>query len=147
MTEGDENTPPTEETWTGSSARTRQAPAMPRRVWILGLNQERIARAVSAIESAGHQVRVCEPGGELGTTIRDFRPDVVVVDMQEHPERGRHAAVQLRADRATRQLPIILVGVKGEERQRADKAVTGPTRRYALGLDAPSVLNSLVCDL
>ena len=74
-------------------------------------------------------------------------PDAVVIDMEEHPDRGRHAATQLRADRATRQLPIILVAVTGEERQKSDKAVTGPTRRYALGLDSPSVLNAVVADL
>ena len=131
----------------GSSVRARKAPPMPRRVWILGFHKERIQKAVDAIESAGHRVRSCEPGGDLGTTIRDFRPDVVVIDMQDHPERGRHAATQLRADRATRQLPIILVSVTGDERTKSDKTVTGPTRRYTLGLEAPSVLNAIVVDL
>jgi CheY-like chemotaxis protein len=130
-----------------SSVRDFSRPALPRRVWILGHHPNRIQRAVQAIESVGHQVRSSEPGAELGTTIRDFRPDVIVIDMQDQPDRGRHAAVQLRADRATRQLPIILVGVTGEERAKSDKTVTGPTRRYVHTLDAPSVLNSLVCDL
>ena len=120
---------------------------MPRRVWILGFHKERIQHATEAIEAAGHQVRSCEPGGELGTTIRDFRPDAIVIDMEEHPDRGRHAATQLRADRATRQLPIILVSVTGEECDKSDKAITGPTRRYVLGLTAPSVLNAVVSDL
>ncbi|MHC5010539.1 MAG: PleD family two-component system response regulator [Planctomycetota bacterium] len=131
----------------GSSVREDQPPPMPRRVWILGTHQERIARAVAAIEAAGHRVRVCEPGGELGTTIRDFRPDVILIDMEDQPDRGRHAAVQLRADRATRQLPIILVGVRGDERDKTDKAITGPTRRYVFGLDTASVLNAIVVDL
>lgn len=131
----------------GSSARVRRQPPLPRRVWILGFNPERIQRAREVVLLAGHEVRSCEPGGELGTTIRDFRPDVIVIDMQEFPERGRHAATQLRADRATRQLPIIMVSVAGEECARADKVVTGPTRRYVLPLDAPSVLNAIVVDL
>ena len=54
---------------------------------------------------------------------------------------------KLRADRATRQLPIILVGLHGEEAQKADRAVPGPTRRYVHSLDTPSVLNSLVVEL
>ena len=131
----------------GSSVRASRRPPMPRRVWILGFNKERIQQATEAIEAAGHQVRACEPGGELGTTIRDFRPDAVVIDMQEYPDRGRHAATQLRADRATRQLPIILVAVDGDERGKSDKAVTGPTRRYVLPLTAPSVLNAIIADL
>ena len=141
------DTPSPETPYLASSARERQSPVMARRVWILGFDKGRIQTAVKAIEAAGHRVRHCEPGGELGTTIRDFRPDVVVIDMQEQPERGRHAAVQLRADRATRQLPIVLVAVKGDERAKSDKAITGPTRRYTHGLDAPSVLNSIVVDL
>lgn len=138
---------PKEIRFQGSSVRERRTPPMRRRVWILGQDEARIAKAVEAIEGSGHEVRFCEPGGELGTTIRDYRPDVVVIDMVDHPDRGRHAAVQLRADRATRQLPIILVGVKGEERGKSDKAITGPTRRYTAGLDSPSVLNSIVVDL
>ncbi len=130
-----------------SSVREPRPPVVPRKIWILGFNPPRIQRAAAVLEAEGHRVRSCEPGGELGNTIRDFRPDLIVIDMAEQPERGRHAAVQLRADRATRQLPIVLVGVASEESQKSDKAVTGPTRRYALPLDAPSVLNSLIVDL
>jgi CheY-like chemotaxis protein len=134
-------------TWKASSVREGGAPPIPRRVWILGQDEARIARAVAAIEAAGHRVRVNEPGGELATVVREFRPDVIVVDMRDSPERGRHAAVQLRADRATRQIPVILTGLKGEEATKSDRAVTGPTRRYVGDLDAPSVLNAIVADL
>jgi two-component system phosphate regulon response regulator PhoB len=120
---------------------------MARRVWILGFDKERIEVATQAIVTAGHEVKSCEPGGDLSTTIRDFRPDVVVIDMEDNPDRGRHAAIQLRADRATRQLPIILVSVRGEERTKSDEAITGPTRRYINGLTTPSVLNAIVVDL
>lgn len=130
-----------------SSVRVSRPPFMARRLWILGFEPARIQRAVSVIENVGHRVRHCEPGGELGNTIRDFRPDVIVIDMAEQPERGRHAAVQLRADRATRQLPIVLVGVTPDEASKSDKTITGPTRRYMHPLDAPSVLNALLVDL
>ena len=130
-----------------SSARVNRAPPVSRRIWVLGFEKPRIDRAASVLEAVGHKVRSCEPGGELGNTIRDFRPDIIIIDMQEHPDRGRHAAGQLRADRATRQLPIILTGVSGDERSRADKSVSGPTRRYALPLDTPSVLNAILVDL
>jgi DNA-binding response OmpR family regulator len=103
--------------------------------------------AADAIATAGHEARVGEPGGEVAPTLKDYRPDVIVIDMADQPDRGRHFATQLRADRATRQLPIILVGVRGEEGPKADRTVTGPTRRYANHLDTASVLNSLICDL
>ena len=61
---------------------------------------------------------------------------------------GWHVASQLRADRSTRQLPIVLVGLSTpDEIERTDNHVTGPTRRYMLPLDTPSVLNAILAEL
>jgi CheY-like chemotaxis protein len=130
-----------------SSVRTPRKPLITRRVWILATDPERVARAVAAIEAAGHEVRTAETGAELQPALREFRPDLFVIDMQDHPERGRHVAIQLRADRATRQLPIILVCARDAILAGTDKSITGPTRRYAGALDAPSVLNAVVTEL
>jgi CheY-like chemotaxis protein len=130
-----------------SSVRASGPPSLARKIWILGSHVERMQIAVQAITEAGHQAKAGEPGVELGPVLKDFKPDVIVIDMADQPDRGRHAALQLRADRATRQLPIILVGVPSAEGPKADRAVTGPTRRYINHLDTPSVLNSLICDL
>lgn len=143
MTESD----PADSSHIASSVREPRPPLVTRKIWILGFTKSRIEVAAKVFADAGHRVRHCEPGGELGNTIRDFRPDIIVIDMADQPDRGRHAAVQLRADRATRQLPVVLVAVVGEEREKSDKTITGPTRRYALPLDAPSVLNSVLADL
>jgi CheY-like chemotaxis protein len=132
----------------GSSCRVGGAPPiLPRKVWLLGLHAQRLQTAADALARVGHEARVGEPGGEVAPTLKDYKPDVIVIDMAEAPERGRHFATQLRADRATRQLPIILVGVTPEEAPKSDRTVTGPTRRYANHLDTASVLNSLICDL
>ena len=130
-----------------SSVRANGAPPLSRKVWILGSHPDRTKTAVDAIHLAGHEARVGELGAELAPALREFKPDMIVIDMQDQPDRNRHLAVQLRADRATRQLPIILVGLQGEEAQKADRAVPGPTRRYVHSLDTPSVLNSLVVEL
>lgn len=135
------------ETAPWSSTRVVKAPPIPRRVWIFGPSPERIAVATAALVKAGHGAKAGEPGVELAPALREYRPDLIVIDMQDAADRGRHLAIQLRADRATRQLPIVLVGIKGEEGHKAERAVQGPTRRYALGLDAPSVLNALICEL
>jgi hypothetical protein len=117
-------------------------------VWILGANADRLQVAADAIRGAGHQVKIGEPvGGDLANALKDFRPDVIVIDMAEQPERGRHLGAQFRADRATRQLPIILVGIGSDEGPKAERGVTGPTRRYANALDSQTVLNALICDL
>lgn len=131
-----------------SSVRVTRKPIVPRRVWILGSIPKRSAPAQEALEAAGHDARVAEQGSELAPAMREFRPDLIVIDMQEQPDRGRHVAGQLRADRSTRQLPIILVGMgNGEEAMKADKTVTGPTRRYVLPLDAPSVVAAIIAEL
>jgi CheY-like chemotaxis protein len=94
-------------------------------------------------------VKLGETTAELAPVVKDLRPDLIVIDLQDQPERGRHVAVQLRADRATRQLPIVLVGPrpKDAEAEKADRQVTGPTRRYLRPLDHPSVLSALVVEL
>jgi hypothetical protein len=51
----------------------------------------------------------------------------VVIDMADQADRGKHVAVQLRADRGTRQLPIVLVGVASADGPKLDRAV--PDRR------------------
>ena len=131
-----------------SSVRFRRDPILPRKVWVLGTNEKRTQTLIEAINAAGHRARTGESGSDLAPALREFRPDIIVIDMQDQPEKGRHVAQQLRADRATRQLPIILAGVSnGEEASKTDKTVTGPTRRYVLPLDAPSVVGAIIAEL
>ncbi len=133
--------------YTASSVRTPRDPLLPRKIWILGAAQERVKAVVDALEGAGHAVRTAETGAELAPALREFRPDLIVIDMQDTPDKGRHVAMQLRADRATRQLPIVLVGARGIDIKAGEKPITGPTRRYTLPMDAPSVLNAIVTEL
>jgi CheY-like chemotaxis protein len=133
-----------------SSLRTAgRKPVIARRVWLLGTDAGRTAAAVAALEQAGHEVRTGETTAELAPVVKDYRPDLIVIDVQDQPERGRHVAVQLRADRATRQLPIVLVGPRQRDAdpEKADRVVSGPTRRYLRPLDHPSVLAALVVEL
>ncbi len=131
-----------------SSVRGQRDPLIPRKVWILGSNEQRVATAMKAIADAGHNVRTGAPGSDLAPALREFRPDIIVIDMQDDPDKSRHVVGQLRADRSTRQLPIILVGAgNGEDAIKTDAAVTGPTRRYVLPLDAPSVLGAVIAEL
>ncbi len=131
-----------------SSVRETQKPIISRKVWILNADPERQAVAVEAISQAGHEIRTAATSNELAMNLREFRPDIIIIDMQQEPDRGRHTASQLRADRATRQLPIFLVGLsKPDEIERSDKSITGPTRRYAGILSSPTVLNSILAEL
>ena len=133
-----------------TSRSTRYGPVTPvvtRKVWVLGCETARVETAVLFLVKAGHQARGGEPGGDVGAALRTERPDLVVIDMATDGDRGRHVAVQLRADRGTRQLPIVLVGVSSSEGPKVDRAVPGPTRRYAGSLDSDTVLEAIVKDL
>ncbi len=134
-------------TFQASSIRTPKKPLIARKVWILATPSKRLDAMLGAVEAAGHEVRHGESGADLQPILREFRPDLIVIDMQDQPDRGRHVALQLRADRATRQLPIILVAAGDVKLTQGDKTITGPTRRYALPLDAPSVLNAVITEL
>jgi len=133
--------PPRVARYTPSSA------VVSRKVWILGCEPTRVASAVAYLIKKGHDARGGEPGGDVGAALRTERPDLVVIDMDLQGERGKHVAVQLRADRGTRQLPIVLVGVASSDGPKLDRAVPGPTRRYAGALDATSVLEAIFKDL
>lgn len=118
-----------------------------RKVWVLGCDMTRVASAVQYLIKAGHDAKGGEPGGDVSTALRTERPELVVIDMASEPDRGRHLAVQLRADRGTRQLPIVMVAVSSSDGPKVDRAVPGPTRRYAGGLDSATVLEAIVKDL
>jgi CheY-like chemotaxis protein len=131
-----------------SSLRAPTKPRLSRNVWLIGFHPERLAVVAAALAAAGHEYRTAETSSELAPNLRDFRPDLIVIDMAEQPDRGRHTGQQLRADRATRQVPIVLTGLAiKEEADKSDKQITGPTRRYVLPLDAPSVVNAILAEL
>jgi CheY-like chemotaxis protein len=143
--------PPRKPARTPASTRSsRYGPPIPvatRKVWILGCEPQRVETAVTFLLKAGHQARGGEPGADVGAALRTERPDLVVIDMATQGDRGKHVAVQLRADRGTRQLPIVLVGVTSQEGPKMDRSVPGPTRRYAGALDSNSVLEAIAKDL
>src|SRR5262245_53942103 len=121
----------------------RSSAVVPRKVWILGTENARISTAIEFLAKRGHTARGAEPGGGFGRTSRPDGPDAVLIDMESDGDRGRHGAVQPRADRGTRQLPIVLVGVASPEGPKLDRLVPGPTRRYAGSLSSSSVLEAI----
>ena len=130
-----------------SSLRTPRVPLIPRRAWVLGAPTDRMDALVKALEGAGHEVRTALTGAELAPKLREFRPHIIVIDMQDDAERGRHIASQLRADRATRQVPIVLVGAIGVVLKTTEKPITGPSRRYTRPMDAPTVISAILTEL
>ncbi len=75
------------------------------------------------LENAGYQVRVALDADEALATLRDFRPRLILMDIQLPGMDGLEATMLLKGAVATRAIPVIAVtalAMKGdEERIRA----------------------------
>lgn len=77
---------------------------------ILSPADEREKRA-ARLRQAGYEVRLePEPGPELLKALSLRPPDAVVIDLSRAPSLGRDIALALRAKKATRRIPLVLVG-------------------------------------
>ena len=93
------------------------------RVLVIEDNAANMRLATFVLESAGHVV-LGATNAEVGlAVVRDQQPDLVLMDIQLPGMDGLQAAAQLKADPATRAIPIIALtalAMKGdEERIRA----------------------------
>jgi len=86
-------------------------------------NPANMTLAIFLLESAGHSV-LSATNAETGLTVaRDERPDLILMDIQLPGMDGLAATVLLKADEATRAIPVIALtalAMRGdEERLRA----------------------------
>jgi two-component system cell cycle response regulator DivK len=105
------------------------------RVLIVEDNAANMTLAVFLLESAGHTV-LSATDAEAGLTLaRDEQPDLILMDIQLAGMDGLEATALLKADAATRAIPVVAVtalAMKGdEERIRAagcDAYIAKPIR-------------------
>ena len=69
--------------------------------------------------AAGHRVLLAESGEQALVRARDDRPDVILMDVNMPDLDGFATTRRLKADAATRDIPVVLVTSKD---QKADKA-------------------------
>ncbi len=74
----------------------------------------------AVLEFLGHEVRCAFDGGQALRLASDFKPDVVVLDINMPVANGYEVAQQLRAQEQGRQLIIAMTGAS--PRETADKA-------------------------
>ena len=93
------------------------------RVLVIEDNAANMRLATFVLESAGHVVLGATDAEAGLAVVRDQQPDLVLMDIQLPGMDGLQAAAQLKADPATRAIPIIALtalAMKGdEERIRA----------------------------
>jgi hypothetical protein len=82
--------------------------------------EEAGARAKAGrLRAAGHRVRLERPEGTAFLkSLRESRPDVLVIDLDRVPSHGRDIALAVRHQKATRGIPLVLAGGETEKVQR-----------------------------
>jgi CheY-like chemotaxis protein len=65
-------------------------------------------------EMEGHSVLTASDGAEGLQRVRECRPDVVVADIMMPNVDGLQMLEQIRADAATRDLPVVLLSAKAQ---------------------------------
>ncbi|MFM9817687.1 UNVERIFIED_CONTAM: phosphate regulon transcriptional regulator PhoB [Spiribacter pallidus] len=82
-------------------------------------DEEAIREMVAmALARAGYRVRHAESAEDADAAMRLSQPDLVLLDWMLPGESGIDFARRLKRDRATREVPIILLTARGEEGDR-----------------------------
>lgn len=76
----------------------------------------------------GWQVTAMTDGAGVETAIRAERPDVVILDVMLPGRSGLDVLAALRADEATRTLPVLMLTARGQGRDRAEAERIGASR-------------------
>jgi DNA-binding response OmpR family regulator len=66
------------------------------------------------LEGSGYEVQVCLEGELIQETVQNYRPDLILLDLALPGMDGRQAAKQLKEQRKTSRIPIILVSARRE---------------------------------
>lgn len=68
-----------------------------------------------ALQTNGYEARGCEDGASFWSALRTAMPDLVILDVMLPDEDGYQILTRLRADPATRAIPVIMVTAKTSE--------------------------------
>ena len=76
-------------------------------------------------EADGFDVRMAANGRIGVDTVKSFRPDIILLDIQMPEMDGAEALEQIRADEASKQTPVIVLTNLGEEEAPAEMRLMG----------------------
>ncbi|HOI43385.1 MAG TPA: response regulator [Elusimicrobiales bacterium] len=62
-----------------------------------------------ALESLGHEVKVCDNGRDVMDTLRSFKPELLILDVMLPGVDGYSLTNQIAEDPATQTIPIIVL--------------------------------------
>ncbi len=85
------------------------------RVLVVDDDRELLQVLEAMLTFEGFEVDTCESGLEALTKVRAERPDLLVLDVLLPGKSGIDVMMELRADPATREIPILFLSAVGEE--------------------------------
>jgi len=99
----------------------------PHRPFVLAVDDSLSVRRALAqfVQDAGFEVRTARDGLEAIEIIKGKRPDLVVADLEMPRMNGLELTAHLRANQATRQLPVIMITSRSTEKHRREAETTG----------------------
>lgn len=94
------------------------------RVCLVHWRAAEAAGRVARLVAAGYRVDLeFEQGGKAARNLKENPPQAVVIDLSRLPSHGRHLAVWLREQKATRRVPIVFVDGDPDKVARLEEAI------------------------
>jgi DNA-binding response OmpR family regulator len=102
-----------------------------------------------ALSGSGYQILAARDGEEAVKTARDQKPDLILLDIVMPKMDGFEVCRRLRAEDPTRDIPIIMVSTRGEEKN-IEKGFASGCTDYVLkplnGMELLTKVKSLLGD-
>jgi two-component system alkaline phosphatase synthesis response regulator PhoP len=81
----------------------------PARVLVADDNPQGAELIEAYLDGTGWEVRIVPDGGEAMKQVQEWKPDVVLLDVMMPKLSGFEVCKRLKADAATRQLPVLMI--------------------------------------
>jgi DNA-binding response OmpR family regulator len=91
-----------------SGAAQKTAPATPR-ILIADDNPQGVELLEAYLEEAGYEIRTAADGEETWARVRDWRPDLILLDIMMPKISGFEVCKRLRADRTTEDIAVLMI--------------------------------------
>ncbi len=98
------------------------------------------------LQFAGHEVIPTANGAEAVEAVRREQPDIVLMDVRMPRLTGYEACRQLKADEATKDIPVVFLSAKGQESEVKEGLAAGAVD-YILKPFSPDQLTARVAEL
>lgn len=69
-------------------------------------------------EERGYQLKVIARGGELFQSIKDFKPDLITIDIELPDADGMELFRQLQTQSGTKSIPVVFISIHEDQREK-----------------------------